>query len=46
MEFEEAEAKIEEWNSKTQDGFGVWAIVPKDGEFPGIIFLPTIDCSF
>jgi len=34
MEFEEAEAKIEEWNSKTQDGFGVWAIVPKRWRIP------------
>ncbi len=46
MDFIEAESKIEEWNSRTQDGFGVWAIVPKDGEFSGIIFLLTMDCSF
>jgi hypothetical protein len=37
--FTEAEEKIDEWNSKTQDGFGVWAIVPKEGEFSGITLL-------
>jgi hypothetical protein len=33
--FKEALESIERWNGKSEGHLGVWAIVPKDGEFAG-----------